>query len=87
MSGDYENTGAWSLMFPEGRHIFYEGDDPEGFRAEIQEKFGFDPANSSSWGVLISDGPDDEDAFTSYGFDCPAEHLDAIDSDQYPIGT
>jgi hypothetical protein len=33
----------WSELFPTGRFIFYEGDDPEGFRREIKAEFGFDP--------------------------------------------
>jgi hypothetical protein len=69
---------SWKDMFPAGRHVYYEGDDPEGFRAEIRAEFGFDPGDSPLWGDLISDGPDDPDAFRSYEFDCPAEHLDAI---------
>jgi hypothetical protein len=40
---------TWAERFPEGRHIFYEGDDPEGFRAEIRERFGFDPGDDPDW--------------------------------------
>jgi hypothetical protein len=35
---------SWKRLFPEGRTIFYEGDDPEGFRQQIKAEFGFDPA-------------------------------------------
>lgn len=34
----------WQEMFPEGRVLFYEGDDPEGFVKEMKEKFNFDPS-------------------------------------------
>lgn len=40
----------WAVLFPEGRHIYYEGDDPEGFRAEIREKFDFDPGEQPDQG-------------------------------------
>lgn len=64
----------WSDMFPDGRFIFYEGDDPEGFREDIMKNFGFDPAQSDHW----------EDA---HCFHCPPEHLDVIYSDRYPMGS
>ena len=40
-------TTTWRELFPEGRHVFYEGDDPEGFCAEINAGFGFDPSNQA----------------------------------------
>ena len=33
---------TWQDLFPDGRRLFYEGDDPEGFRQEILDEFGFD---------------------------------------------
>jgi hypothetical protein len=36
---------------PDGRFIFYEGDDSRGFRRQIKAEFGFDP------------GPQPEDGF------------------------
>jgi hypothetical protein len=66
---------AWSDLFPEGRHIFYEGDDPAAFVRQIRAEFGFSPASDPRWGEQI-DG--DGMNFTSYSFHCPAEHLDAI---------
>jgi hypothetical protein len=76
----------WSELFPEGREIFYEGDDPVGFVKEIQTEFGFDPGLDPRWGKYI-DG-EDFDPFYSYGFICPAEHLDAIyGSERFPMGS
>jgi len=69
---------TWREMFPAGRHIYYEGGDPDGFRAQIREEFGFDPGDHRLWGDWTGDTPDDPEGFKSYGFDCPAEHLDAI---------
>jgi hypothetical protein len=67
----------WSDRFPDGRWIFYEGDDPKGFAAEIKAKFGFDPSeNNPRW------------RRSSYLFECPVEHLDAIyGSGEYPMGS
>ena len=33
---------SWDELCPNGARRFYEGDDPEGFRAEMWEEFGFD---------------------------------------------
>jgi hypothetical protein len=74
----------WSELFPHGRFIFYEGKRPKAFVAEIKRKFGFDPSKDDGWGEVIENG---EDSFTSYGFHCPAEHLDAIYSTDYPMGS
>lgn len=79
-----ETTREWALLFPNGRDIFYEGDSPRDFRTEIIEEYGFDPGEDPAWGVVIGDGPE---AFTSYRFHCPAEHLDAIYGGQYPMGS
>lgn len=49
---------AWSEMFPDGRDIYYEGDDPDGFVAEIKDKYGFDPsARPHKFGFGTPDGP------------------------------
>jgi hypothetical protein len=77
--------GTWSNLFPEGRDIFYEGDDPTGFVSQIKAEFGFSPAVDSGWGVKIHA---DDYCFTSYSFRCPSEHLDAIyGSDRFAMGS
>jgi hypothetical protein len=86
---------TWAELFPEGRGICYEGDDPEGFVAEILAEFGFDPSADPAWrSNLLSGGYDGgdvlyEDPFgRSYWFHCPPEHLDAIyTSDRWPMGS
>jgi hypothetical protein len=40
---------GWSELFPEGRCILDEGDDTEGFAADVRTKFGFDPSADASW--------------------------------------
>lgn len=107
-------SGEWSEMFPRGRHIYYEGDDPEGFRQTLIKEFNFDPGTDPSWGVTIEgDTPDEESEeddldelergeveenaeivrenfgdFTSYGFHCPANILDAVyGSERFPMGS
>jgi hypothetical protein len=70
---------TWRELFPEGRHIFYEGDDPGGCRNAIIAEFGFDPALIS--GVYDPGWPDS-------GFFCPPEHLDAIyGGGRWPMGS
>jgi hypothetical protein len=76
---------AWSDLFPEGRDIFYEGNDPVGFVRQIQSEFGFSPASDPRWGERI-DG--DGLSFTSHSFYCPSEHLDAIyGNNRFPVGS
>jgi hypothetical protein len=76
---------TWSSLFPQGRHIFYEGDDPTGFVNQIESEFGFSPALDPRWGQWING---DAFSFTSYSFHCPTEHLDAIyGSDRFPMGS
>ena len=38
-----ERVMTWKDLFPNGRHIFYEGDEPEVFAQQIRDEFGFDP--------------------------------------------
>ena len=40
---------SWRDLFPYGRGICHEGDDPEGFAAEIRREFGFDPSADPAW--------------------------------------
>src|ERR1022692_2151285 len=66
---------TWSSLFPEGRDIFYEGDDPAGFVWQIRTEFGFSPAIDPHWAAQIED---DTCSFVSHRFYCPPEHLDAV---------
>lgn len=67
---------SWAEMFPEGRFIFYEGDDPVGFRKEIKARFNFDPGlDNQRWNKRCG-----------YYFHCPAKHLDAIYT-EYQMGS
>lgn len=53
------DTTTWRELFPEGRVIFYEGDDPAAFTAAIKAEFGFDPAADPRWGrgIKWGEGP------------------------------
>ena len=75
----------WNALFPEGRHIFYEGNDPKGFAKEIKKRFGFDVTKDPSWGIRIPGGKG-LDPFNSYAFDCPPGILDAVYT-EYPMGS
>ena len=67
-------------LFPHGRGICYEGDDPEGFCQEVQAAFGFDPSADRYWSTTcLNCDPQFHDPFgRTHWFWCPAEHLDAI---------
>lgn len=68
---------TWRELFPQGRSIFYEGDDAEEFRQQIKAEFGFDPGDSDGWNR--ADG---------WRFHCPPQHLDAIYGvSRFPVGS
>lgn len=69
---------TWRELCPEGRTIFYEGDEPEKFVQEIVAEFGFDPSADDLWGIHDAGPGHGAFAFVSYGFHCPPQHLDAI---------
>jgi hypothetical protein len=78
---------AWASLFPEGRHIYYEGDDHTAFVRRIKAEYSFNPAADPHWGQHF--GVDAEgDGWGSYSFHCPAEHLDAIyGNPDFPMGS
>ena len=76
---------SWAELFPEGRYIFYEGDDPKGFVADMKRKFNFDPSKDPSWNWRRSVPR----GGSGCEFLCPAHMLDEIygcDS-KYPMGS
>lgn len=78
---------AWAEDYwPNGRHIYYEGDEPEVFAATIKDEFGLDVTSDNNWGQAIEDS--EGGSFVSYGFDCPAKLLgDIYYSDRWPTGS
>jgi hypothetical protein len=68
---------TWAKLFPEGRDLYYDGECPDKFTEVIREEFGFDPSADPLWGKWV-EGDHGEPGFISYGFHCPAEHIDAI---------
>lgn len=81
---------TWRELFPEGRMICYEGEDPASFAAAIKAEFGFDPSEDVSWdsGALLSGGGHQDPFGRTYWFLCPPEHLDAIyGSDRWMVGS
>ena len=92
---------TWQEMFPDGRVLFYEGDDPDGFVKEMKEKFNYDPSMNSvdfsslspipntpntAWGKWLP-GDAKEPGFMSYAFHCPGHLLDKVYCGQYPLGS
>jgi hypothetical protein len=78
---------TWGNLFPQGREIYYEGDDPARFVEQLRREFGLNPASDPNWGVRIEGGETCDD-FTSYAFHCPSEFLDIIyGSDRFPMGS
>lgn len=88
---------TWVSLFPEGREIFYEGDDPERFRQQIKTEFGIDVAGDPCQPVGEDFAPPfSKHSWTRPGwteemgwrFWCPPEHLDAIYGDtRFPMGS
>jgi hypothetical protein len=69
--------------------LFYEGDDPDGFAAQMRDEFGFDPAVNPEWGKRITYETPAAGAqgFLSYPFWPPAEYRDKIhDDESLPTG-
>ncbi len=78
------STTTWRELFPDGRVIFYEGDDPAGFVTTIKAEFGFDPSADPGWDEWVEW---ETIGFRSYAFRCPPDHLDAIYSGRFPMGS
>jgi hypothetical protein len=93
MSNTVKTTDVmWKELLPEGRVLYYEGDDSEEFRAAIQWEFGFDPAEPhpdvvGCWGEWLE--THDGRWFQSFPFFCPPEHIDAIygADERWPVGS
>ncbi|MFG1883777.1 hypothetical protein [Micromonospora sp. NPDC049102] len=80
-----EQRSAWRNLYPQGRHIFYEGDDPAGFAEEVRAEFGFDPTADPHWGTRIGS---EDNGFDSYSFYCPGDLLDSIYGvGRFPMGS
>lgn len=79
----------WSEMYPSGRWVVYEGDDPAGFRAEMIEKFKFDPAmvpDSRTETGFAGNDLWNEDG--SWQFICPGRCMDDVyGGGDYPLGS
>lgn len=85
---DMESLSPWSELFPNGRTIFYEGDDPEGFCKEIKAEFGFDPRERPGDFTIPGHAPSPMTWEQHRAFHCPPEHLDAIyASGRWPMGS
>jgi hypothetical protein len=56
---------SWRELFPAGRTIFYEGDEPCKFANYIRSEFCFDPSADPDW-------------WNGHQFHCPPQHLDGI---------
>lgn len=68
---------SWADIFPLGRDLFYEGDDPEGFAAQIRSEVGLDVSAGRGWAHA-----------RGWRFHCPPEFLDVIyGSERFPLGS
>jgi hypothetical protein len=66
---------SWVQMYPGGRWIWYEGDTPEKFAAEVLAETGFDVR------------PHWEEDPSGWQFFCPPQYLDAIYGGRWPVGS
>jgi hypothetical protein len=78
---------AWAEDYwPEGRHIYYEGDEPDTFAVTIMDEFGLDVTSDPGWGQVIDDS--EGGSFLSYKFKCPARLLgDIYYSNRWAMGS
>jgi len=94
-------VAPWSQLCPDGRTLYYEGDDPDGFARAVKTQFGFDVAEHRGYWPVKNDDesysykPHSEPTWNeSHGwqFHCPVEHIDAIYGDEtfrrrWPLGS
>lgn len=69
---------TWQEMFPNGRYVYYEGDNPNVFAKEMQEKFGFNPSkNNERWNKE-----------SGYCFHLPGNCINEVyNRTKYPLGS
>jgi hypothetical protein len=78
-------SSTWDELVPHGAFRFYEGNDPEGFVAEMKETFGFDPSEDRHWDKLVDDGLG---GFPMRGFCIPAGLVEAVyGNERWPLGS
>ena len=70
--------GLGDEIFPDGRHVWYEGDDPKGFVKFVREHFGIE--------VTLKEDP------SGHAFFCPPGYVDAIvygpqSLNEWPMGS
>lgn len=76
---------TWDGLCPDGAFRYYQGDDPEGFVAEMKETFGFDPSSDRHWYKWADDGLG---GFPVRGFWIPAGLVEAVyGSERWPLGS
>jgi hypothetical protein len=75
-------------MYPEGRVVYYEGDDPEGFRSEMLDEFGFDAAIPYDCGQVEGIRLRPTNWEGNRNFHIPAGLVRAVyGSERWPLGT
>jgi len=89
---DKDGNLIWDDLFPDGRTIFYEGDKPAEFVAEMKERFNFDPSSSASrpfWKGERKDGRNQcWNEHSGWMFHCPGRCINAVyGSSKYPLGS
>ncbi|HSS12238.1 MAG TPA: hypothetical protein VLL25_20285 [Acidimicrobiales bacterium] len=81
------NEKTWDELCPDGAIRFYEGDDPDGFAAEMLALFGIDvraPIPEDEW----ERGGYCWNEFRSYRFVIPPGLVGAVyGSDRWPLGS
>jgi hypothetical protein len=83
---------SWDELCPNGAIRYYEGDDPDGFAAEVKAEFGLDVTEKGDDGYqrwtwdewLEHEG----ERFQSFSFFIPAGFVEAIyGSQRWPLGS
>jgi hypothetical protein len=78
-------TDTWDELCPDGAFRFYEGENPDGFAAEMRQRFGFDPSVDPHWSKWVDDG---FGGFPMRGFLIPAGLVEAVyGNERWPLGS
>jgi hypothetical protein len=80
---DIDST-TWDDLCPDGAIRYYEGDDPDGFVAEMKANFGFDPSEGGEARYCRRAWTEEP----GFSFLIPAGLVEAVyGSERYPLGS
>jgi hypothetical protein len=96
MQVDQQDTRShtWDDLYPDGAIRYYEGDDPDGFAAEIKAEFGFDVTEGGEEQIIDKWGGDCGSYRWAWNEECgfsfliPSGYVEAVyGSERWPLGS